>query len=404
MVQPGASAFESWFLVTIGVRGAASHSELLVHKFLTFHLVSIGVRGAAGHSELLVHKILTFHSYFSTRKEAQEYLKALLVDQQQNMLTTSGRMTVTVLLEKWLEASKPDWKTNTYRSYEGTVRLYLTPNIGKARIDRLTPLALEAMKTTLLKKHTPHIAAYTIRVLRMALKYAIRLMLLTRNVAEVVSAPKVEKREMQVWTPDEIVRFLGDIQLHRLHAMFYTAITTGMRRSELLGLKWSDLDSARQRLTVRHNLIDAKGGARLETPKTAASRRVVTISEDTVAQLEAHRTRQQVERKVCKHWQGHDAVFCTEAGTHLDPSNLSKMFRVLTLEAKVTPIRLHDLRHTAASLQIRQDSSPKEVADRLGHTDPGFTSRTYVHIYDDQRTAVAHSMDTLLSKAKRARN
>jgi integrase len=159
-----------------------------------------------------------------------------------------------------------------------------------------------------------------------------------------------------------------------------------------------------RRRAVHHNLIDAKGGAKLETPKTTTSRRVITLSADTVAQLEVHKERQQVERKACRHWQGQDAIFCTEAGTHVDPSNLSKLFRVLTIEAKVSGIRLHDLRHTAASLQIRQDSSPKEVADRLGHTDPGFTSRVYTHIYDDQREAVAHSMDALLGKAKRAMN
>jgi len=235
-----------------------------------------------------------------------------------------------------------------------------------------------------------------------------------RNVAEAITPPKVERKEQQVWTPEQVGTFLDASQLHRAHAAFYLALMTGMRRGELLGLHWDDLDWDRSRLKVRHNLVEVRGEGTqgkqhagkntvssvrvtLQTPKTDASRRTVVLSPGTLSKLREHRERQTLEKvAAAEAWKEQGYVFTDALGDPVDPRTLYGWYRALVKSTGLPVIRFHDLRHTAASLMIRHGVSPKTVSDRLGHSDVAFTLRTYAHLYDDQREEAAFDITDLI--------
>ena len=190
-----------------------------------------------------------------------------------------------------------------------------------------------------------------------------------------------------------------------------------MSGTEVLGLQWGDVDFERSRLTVKNNLVevhrDGIEGKRqagkatvssvqvmLQTPKTAASRRTVALSPGTLSKLREHRTRQGQERKAAAEaWEGQGYVSASELGGPINPNYFYDQFEKLSRGAKLPDIRLHDLRHTAASLMIRRGVSPKVVSDRLGHTDPAFTLKVYTHLYDEQREEAAFDLADLFPVA-----
>ena len=208
--------------------------------------------------------------------------------------------------------------------------------------------------------------------------------------------PRTRKAEIQVWTPAQAARFLEVTAGHRLHPLFTLALSTGMRRGELLGLEWGDVDlgGAGGELTVRHNLVqDDAGHYVVGAPKTEAGHRRLLLPADVTAVLADHRSS---ETRTGVSPEGRTPVFTTAERAHLCPRNLRRTYRQLMAQAQVPRIRFHDLRHICASLLIRQGVPAKLVADRLGHTDPAFTLRVYTHLFDDQRAAAALPMHQLL--------
>lgn len=340
--------------------------------------------------------------YFSakTQAEAREKLQALVAERNAGNVSME-QLTVAQYLDRWLAHKQRDVKFNTFRSYEMTTRVHVKPRLGRVMLDKLTPLHVEQMVGGLLRDgHSPKVALGCLKLLRTALGQAVRWQLVGRNVAQAVKPPKHNAKDMHAWTPEEASRFLAAAQGHRLYALFYLALATGMRRGELLGLKWESVDLFNGTLKVQHNLIDRVSSVTLETPKTKASRRTIALSADTVEVLRAHRHAQWLEQcRAGERWQEHGMVFPSDVGTLMFPANLTRTFRRLCAESRVPVIRLHDLRHTAASLLIRAHVPPKVVADRLGHTDPGFTLRVYAHVYEEQRRAAAIPLGELLAEA-----
>ena len=255
---------------------------------------------------------------------------------------------------------------------------------------------------------------HTLRVLKMALQQAVRWQMLPRNVADAVKPPKIERQELQVWNRQQVATFLDATEAHPLHAAFYLALLTGMRRGELVGLKWEDVDLDRARLTVRNNLVEVigapiEGKTRLNkatassvhlevsTPKSKASRRTIVLSKGTVQKLREHQEQQRAWREhAAEAWTEQGFVFTTTTGALVWPSALAKAFTTLLKEAEVPAIRFHDMRHTAASLMISMGIPPKTVSERLGHSDVAFTLRTYTHLYDAQREEAAFDIADLI--------
>ena len=347
-----------------------------------------------------------------TQGEVQEKLRGLQSDIHTGMLADTDDMTVKDYLALWVERKEREGlKPNTVQSYRETVHRSIVPYLGKVRLEKLRPLDIEHMLTKMHKDgKSTSTGRYALLVLKMALKQAVHWQMLPRNAADAVRPPKVERQEMQFWTPGEVANFLAHTETHRLHAVFYLALMTGMRRGELLGLRWQDVDLENSSLTVRHNLVEVQGEGvpgkkrngketvssrrvELTTPKTKASRRTLKLSAGTVSKLIEHQRRQQAEKtQAAEAWQEEGFVFAGPAGGHTMPDALSNYYTRLVKESGVRPIRFHDMRHTAASLMIRRGIPIKTVSERLGHTDVAFTLRIYVHLYDEQRAEAAFDL------------
>ena len=344
-----------------------------------------------------------------SQEEVKDKLRALQSNLHQGLLSDTKRMTIAEFLKHWTDHKEREGiRPNTAQSYRDTVKRYIIPHLGRSQLEKLRPLDIEHLLTKLRQDgKSASMTAYTLRVLKMALQQGVRWQMLPRNVADAIKPPKVERREMQYWKPEEVVQFLDHTLEHRQHALFYLALMTGMRRGELLGLMWDDLDLQRSRLTVRHNLVEIQGEgvegkmrkgkatvssrkAVLGPLKSDASRRTLVLSKGTVEKLKEHRQLQVQERAMAADaWNEEGFVFASQFGGPTLPDHLSNIYQTLLTKIPVKAIRFHDLRHTAASLMIRKGVPPKTVSERLGHADVAFTLRVYVHLYDEQREEAA---------------
>ena len=339
---------------------------------------------------------------FRTRREAEAALTEALERIRTGTWADPGRQTVGEYLEDWLTAVRPSLRSSTATSYEHTLRKWVIPRIGHLRLGALSSAKLSALYGELLRsgRHdgkgglSPRSVAYTHRVVTHALKDAVSWGLLARNPAAHVDPPRVARPEMQVWTQQEVQRFLASVADDRLYALWTVLLATGLRRGEALGLRWDDVDLDRRRLSIQRAVTVVDYEIVVSEPKTARGRRSVSIDPTTAAVLAAHRKRQLEERLAWgPAWQDSAYVFTTEDGGVLHPQRVTLIFKRLAQSAGLPAIRLHDLRHTAATLALTAGIHPKVVSERLGHATIGITLDTYSHVgetlQDEAATRVA---------------
>ena len=219
--------------------------------------------------------------------------------------------------------------------------------------------------------------------LHKALKDAVRWGHIGRNPLDAADPPRKKgdgSREMRTWTKEQLKAFLDSVKDDRLHALWHTIAMTGMRRGEALGLRWSDVDLENGRLSVRRALIPSGREVIVSEPKTAKGRRVIALDPATVEVLKAQAQRQLDEQGEWKDsWVETGLVFTLENGEALDPEDVSRYWRQAVKKAMLPQIRLHDLRHTHATLALQAGVHPKVVSERLGHATVSITLDTYSH-------------------------
>jgi integrase len=234
-------------------------------------------------------------------------------------------------------------------------------------------------------------------VLRRALVTAERWGLVTRNVAKLVDPPRVPKHEIRPLTPAQAKRLIDKAEDDRLKAHYVTALGTGLRQGELLGLRWEDVDLRLHRLRVRHTLANVGGTLTLLEPKTDRSRRSVMLPDAVVTELRAHRTRQKEERLLAgSRWVDSGHVFTTTIGTPLHAATVTRAFQAALTRADLPDSRFHDLRHAAATFLLAQGMTLEDVKQLLGHSSITLTSNTYGHVLEQRQRQVARAMDAVL--------
>ncbi|MFT4040963.1 MAG: tyrosine-type recombinase/integrase [Thermomicrobiales bacterium] len=349
--------------------------------------------------------------YGETRKEAADRMKQAQRDQENGIDLSAAALTVSMYLERWLrDAVKDSVKAKTYIDYESICRVRVVPRIGDRKLARLTALDLQGLYTELKEAGlSPQSIRKTHRVLHAAFRQAEKWDLLARNPCGRVKAPRAERSEMQAWTPEQAQQFLNATAEHRMHALYVLALSTGMRRGELLGLKWSDVDLKVGTLSVQRALQwQSLDKYQFVTPKTAKSRRTIHLSKKAVDALRAHRDRQAFTRRdTGEFWQDQDLVFCNAMGGPLDPTHQSTVFQQAAtaiaeaakkVEAPAFPvIRFHDMRHTAATILLAKGVHVKLVSEMLGHSTITLTLDTYSHIIPAMHGDAAAAMDAVFS-------
>jgi len=360
----------------------------------------------------------------ATRHEVAEELTAALRDRDRGINIKPGKQTVGDFLAAWLENTvRPSVRPKTYRSYEQMVRNHLAKTVPPAEWKKRKLDSVPGLKDVPLSKLTfqrvqqffneklkagnsPALVKYLRVVLRIALNEALKADLITRNVAELATPPRAEKREIMPFTPDQASRFLKAAMGHRLEALFTSALAVGLRSGECSGLRWSDVDMDGAKITVRHTLQRVKqpgemaGHLTMLPPKSDKSRRTIHLPAACAAGLDAHRERQRQESALAgSRWQDTGHVFTSTIGTPIDDRKILKEFNALVAAAKLPKQRFHDLRHACISLLGAQGVPLKVIAEIVGHSDVRLTQNVYQHIYDDAKREAAGKMDALLMQA-----
>ena len=332
-----------------------------------------------------------WHSGYRTRKEAERALTDILTRLERGSYVNPSRQSLAAFLEEWLPASQIELRESTYESYARNVRVHIVPRLGGVELQRLNAMSLNAFYADLLRcgraDGTGGLASRTVRyihtILHSALADAVRWNLLSRNPADQATPPSAraaQSPEMRAWTAEQLRAFLTHVGEHRMYAAFLLAGTTGMRRGEVAGLKWADIDFERSRLAVRRALVTIGYEVAWSEPKTDRGRRSVALDHHTVAALRAHRARQAQERLALgPAYSDEDLVFAREDGSAPHPERLSKVFAGEARKAGLGVIRFHDLRHTYATIALQAGVHIKVVSERLGHSDIALTLNIYSH-------------------------
>ncbi len=356
--------------------------------------------------------------YGTTRKEAADKLAAKLADSTRGLAVVATDPTVTVgeYLTAWLTGlARPRLRATTYATYEGLVHRFLIPGLGARRLGALTVSDVrEFLDRTAsacqccvhgwdarrdpdhkVKKRRPRCCAIgaccrktikpaTVRYIRAVLSTAladgVREDLLGRNVASAVRLP-APKSNFQPFTASVARRYLLAAAYHRQSALFEMALRTGLRRGELLGLQWPDIDLDAGHLHVRRTLARTKGGPTFQPVKTDTSARRIVLPRECVASLKRHRQRQDIDRREAGDgWKDMDLVFANATGGPMDAATVHRNHQVLCELAGVRYIRFHDLRHTCATLLLEQGVDLVTIKDLLGHAQIHTTADIYAHV------------------------
>lgn len=337
-----------------------------------------------------------------TKKDAERKLADLLHQLDNGTFIKPSKTTLAEFLERWLrDYAKPNLSPRGFERYAGIIRKHITPDMGSLMLTQLRPEHLQKHYTASLNNG---LSARTVRyhhaVIHKALQMAVKWGLVSRNVADGVDVPRARHPEMQTWDENDVTRFLEAAKDSPYYALFYTALYTGMRRSELLGLKWGDVDFILSQVYINRSLHHLKDGSYVFTqPKSAKSRRTIALPPSAFLVLKDHHKKQKLERAVLGIPLTDDnLVFSQFNGKPLRPNTITRAWAMLVARAGLKVIRLHDARHTHASLMLKQGIHPKIVQERLGHTSIQITLDTYSHVVPGLQQAAAERFDKLLNR------
>jgi integrase len=355
-------------------------------------------------------RLVRYVSFRGTKRAAQAELNRLLNRRNEGTYVDPTKMTVKEYLEHWL-AVDIDRRVaaKTIVRYRGTVRHQIVPRIGNIPLRKLTAVHIEALEAELQRTGyakgtkaggplTAQSVLYVHRCLHQGLTHAVRTGVLFRNPAEQVKPPRPPRREIVILTKPEIATLLRTAEGTRLYLPVLVGVTTGMRRGELLGLRWSDLDLRAARLTVNQSLERVGGKTTFKSPKTATSRRTITLPALTVEALASHKAAQAAER--LRRGVGKaDLVFTRPDGEPMDAAGVTEGFGRLIKAAGVRRITFHGLRHTHISHQLIDGVHPKIVSERAGHANVSITLAVYAGFIPNMQADAAAGVDAWLRKA-----
>lgn len=337
--------------------------------------------------------------YGDTRREVQEKLKIALREQQQGMLAASPQQTLKAYLEQWLEqVYRPTIKPLTYQQCRSAVYHHLIPALGSTPLQKLTAAQVQRLCTQKLDEGlAPRTVAVIHAMLQRALENAVKWGLVSRNVAKLVTLPRVERYNAQTLTSEQAMKLLEVARSSRIETLLLMAITTGMRQGELLALRWSDIDFDQGIVFVRRTVARITGRGHVESePKTTSSRRRIVLPAVTLQALKDHQQRQeQIRSKLGDKWHEQGLVFAGRYGRYLHTASLAKTLNRLLAQAGLPHMRFHDLRHSAATILLAAGVHPKMVQELLGHSTIAMTMDIYSHVLPPMQQEVANKMDGL---------
>ena len=360
-------------------------------------------RYVVGHDPI-TGKMISRNVLGKTQAEVKEKLRTAIENSKRLDYTQTGKYTVGQWMDEWFEAyAKVKVRPSSHQTYKGYIENHIKPNIGDIPIEKLTSLQLQKFYRLLLtegripriesEKQPRGLSAKTVRninqVISSAMDMAVRHKLILSNPTEGCELPKVEHREMKTLPAEQLGAFLREAKESGVYELYYLDLATGLRRGELLGLKWEDVDLQNGVIHVRRQVARVDGEVKELPLKTKNSYRNISISQDAVAMLtemEAHRSS--------------DYVFPSSTGGPISPDSVNNMLHRVLKRAGLPSIRFHDLRHTFATLALQNGVDIKTVSGMMGHFSAGFTLDTYAHVTTSAQKEAARTMGNVLAVNK----
>lgn len=348
-----------------------------------------------------------WHPAGHDRVDAERLVARLDEDRLTDLPSPPGPTSLGGLLtETWLPLKRRQVRSTTAYRYAWFIDRYINPAIGGIPLRRLRSDHLDNFYDELAAtggRNGDGIAPKTVHevhaIIRAALDVAVERKLVDNNPARLTRRRRRPAANVaaRVWTADELGRFLAAAREQRLYSALHLAAHTGMRRGELIGLKWSDLDVAHARLSVSRTLQNVGGRPVEFAVKTRTSRRTIELDQNTLRLLLRWRCRLERDRLPAG---VDDWMFCNTSGRFLNPESISQLFSRVVRRSDLPPIRFHDLRHTHASLLVADGTSIKVVTERLGHAHPSFTIHTYQHLLPGMSAAAAERFAELVGTSR----
>jgi integrase len=335
---------------------------------------------------------------FRTQRDAQKALSEAQDQYNKGTYVEPSKLRYgEYLTEVWLN-NKSDLGKQTLQNYHSFINTHITPSIGSYPIAKLNPLIIQNLITELKKKG---LADGTVKriysIIHTSLAVAEKMQIIQKNVAALIDKPKVGRRELKVWDVPDVKKFIEETkEKSRYSIIFLLAVYTGMRQGELLGLRWSDIDFEKGVLRIQQTL--SHDGKELRAhAKTKTSIRSLAISPETISALKKQRKMILQEKMFLgNEYRNYDLVVCTSLGTPVIPRHINKVWFHFLSKVMVPKITFHDLRHTHASLLLKQGIHPKIVSERLGHSSIQMTLDTYTHLLPNMQEAAAAGLDQML--------
>ncbi len=354
-------------------------------------------------------KRLTF--YGKTRKEVQDKIREALNQKDRGLLSEPSRMTLGEWLKTWLEDyKKQELKISTWESYKSLIEDHMVPELGYIKLNKLKTNDIQRFYNSKLengrKDGKGGLSARTVRyihtVLSAALDQAVKEGYILVNPAAATTQPRHVKKEITPLSTDQVKQFLQDIKDDWLYPVFITALGTGLRRGELLGLKWDVVDLETGAALIKRELVQVKGKVRLEEyTKTKGSTRTIALPDMVIRELKKLRGKQKQDRLLLgPAYQDNDYVFCWPDGSYIRPDYVYNRLKTLLNEHGLPSIRFHDLRHTFATMLLEAGEHPKVVSEMLGHSSITITLDIYSHVLPSMKEKAAAKLNDILVQNK----
>ncbi|MFS0782088.1 tyrosine-type recombinase/integrase [Bacillus sp. 1P06AnD] len=343
---------------------------------------------------------------FTRKRDAEAHLRKWLVELDENRYVEPTKVTFASYMEYWFTShyQKRVKESTVYNRKTAMDKHLIRENpFANKELSKITTEMIDGLYNDKLDEgYSTNTIRKIHQLLNQAFKQAVKWKKIAHNPVMDADPPSVKTKDTVIWSFDEIHRFLEHCKEERHYITFLLAIYTGMRRGEILGLKWSDIDFKKKIIRVERTLIHIpEKGYQLSPPKTFKSKRQVPITDYILNELITHKEQQdEWKERLGETYQDNNLVICTEQGTFQDPRNLLRVMKRLCEKAKVTSICIHEIRHTHASILISEGVDIVKVANRLGHSKPKTTLDTYAHLIPTDQDEVADTFHNALMQKK----
>jgi integrase len=338
----------------------------------------------------------------NTLKEAQAVKRQWLTEVEQGTAIDRSKQTVAEMLRYWLDTyARPNVRPTTLEDYMTTINVHIIPAIGAVKVQKLAPAQVQQFYADKLAADcSPRVVQLCHMRLKQALDQAVKLGLVARNVADNVTPPRVERKEMQTWSAEQARQFLTVAGQSGYGPVWLVLIRSGMRRGEALGLRWSDVDYDASTLRIVQSVVPYKGSGLVQRPKSQSGWRTVRVAPEILDALRQHKIAQNERRlKLGAAWHDNDFIFAAANGNAIHPDNLTRDYDRLVQRAGVPRIRVHDPRHTYVTLALQAGAPVGAISKNVGHAKVSTTSDIYGHVTPAMEQQAADAVDAVFFAA-----